>query len=201
MRVLIPVVLFLLIGCAFRDDSNVKVVDLSNRKLSAIPDSIYLMDKLEYLDLGNSFTIYPPLSALPSDDHSEDNMNQITQISENISQLRQLKVLNMCANDLRSLPRGLVKLRTLDTLNISLNKHLQLSNELETLSKMTWLKYLNIMGTNTDQKSIDEIKKTLSATKIIVNMDDIIDRHMIDSLTNAVISLQYDSMRNAIEVK
>jgi|GEM_PF-2374188 len=185
----------LLIGCVFRSNSTVKVVNLSNRKLAAIPDSIYSLEKLEYLNLGNSITVYPPLSALTS----EDNLNQITQISEKISQLHQLKVLNVCANDLRSLPKGLLELRMLDTLDISHNKNLQIANELEILSKMTWLKCLNITGTNTDQNSIDEIKNSLSTTKIIVNLDEMIDHAMIDSIINSPNLLQSDSSRIKME--
>ena len=190
MRVLIFLILFLLADCSFSGEPKVKFVNLSNQKLSAIPDSIYTMDKLEYLDLGNGFTIYPPLSALSPDELSGESMNQITQISENISQLKQLKVLNVCANDLRSLPNGLVQLRMLDTLDISHNKHLQLANELETLSKMTWLKYLNIIGTNADPESVDKIKKSLHTTKIIASLDEVIDSTMMDSLINSVILLQ-----------
>lgn len=192
MKVLIYYVLILLTACTFQHGPDVKSVNLSNRKLSAIPDSIYSMDKLEYLDLSNGLTIYPPLSALPTGEMSQDSMNEVTQIAENISQLRQLKVLNVRTNDLRSLPQGLLKLKLLDTLDISFNRHLLIADELDILGKMTWLKYLNITATNVDQYSVDEIKKSLPSTKIIVRMDEMIDREMVDSIINSVISSESD---------
>src|SRR5688572_11446778 len=78
---------------------------LSNQKLSAIPDSVFSLTNLEYLQLGNTFTLYPPLSALGGDKPSDDSLNKITKISSDIANLQKLRVLGICFNNLQSLPK------------------------------------------------------------------------------------------------
>jgi internalin A len=177
MRALRLIVVLLLISCKTRLDSNTTTLNLSNQKLTAIPDSVFSLVKLERLYLGNAYTIYPPLSALGGDSEgpSGRSMNQITQIPEDIDQLKNLRTFDLGANDLRSLPKGMIKLGRLDTLDISFNKHLIVSRELNTLAKMHWLKYLNIAGTHTDPSSIDNLRKALPNTRIVSRLDEIIE--------------------------
>ena len=172
MRVLKFIIILIFAACTSQNNSKNSGIDLSNQKLYTIPDSIYTMYQLEYLCLGNSFTIYPPLSALPVKNLLPDNANQITQIAENISQLQHLKTLIVNANDLKSLPKGLMELKMLETLDISFNNNLQLNKELEILTQITSLKYLNITRTNFDQLSVDVLKKSLPATRIIIKEEE-----------------------------
>jgi hypothetical protein len=144
--------------------------------LSAIPDSIFSLEQLTYLQFGNSFTLYPPLSALGeefSNDGPNGSMNKITVIPKDIEHLQNLKVLGFCFNDLQFLPKEIANLRQLDTLDISFNRHLNISAEIKTLKKMQWLKYLNVIATNIDQTSILELKKALPRTKIYTKLADL----------------------------
>ena len=148
-------------------------LNLSNQKLSAVPDSVFSLTNLEYLQLGNTFTLYPPLSALGGDKPSDDSLNKITKISSDIANLQKLRVLGICFNNLQSLPKQIAKLKELDTLDLSFNENLNIATELGTLKEMTWRKYLNIVGTNADTSTIDKLRKALPKTKIDAKFEDL----------------------------
>jgi Leucine-rich repeat (LRR) protein len=139
----------------------------------AIPDSVFSLTQLEYLQLGNNFTLYPPLSAIGADTGSGDSLNKITILPKDIEKLQNLRLLGLCFNDLRGLPKEISKLNKLDTLDISFNKHLRIATELGKLRKMNWLKYLNIIATDVDPTSIDELRKSLPKTKIDAKLEDL----------------------------
>jgi Leucine-rich repeat (LRR) protein len=161
-------------ACSSGHNSTITKLDLSNQKLTAIPDSVFSLEQLRYLDLGNSFTLYPPLSALGEKNGSGQSMNKITTIPTDIKRLKNLRALRLCFNDLRSLPKEIISLQYLDTLDISFNQHLNIVSELETLKKMQQLKYLNVMATNIDQASIEELRKALPKTKISTKLEDLL---------------------------
>lgn len=173
MRVLPALIIILTVGCSSRHNSSTTRLDLSNQKLTAIPDSVFSLEQLTYLELGNSFTIYPPLSAFEKQDGSGDSMNKITTVPKTIKRLKNLRVLGFCFNDLQSLPKEIISLQRLDTLDVSLNRHLNIAGELDVLKKMQQLKYLNVMATTIDQTSIDELRKALPKTKIIAKLEDL----------------------------
>ena len=175
MRTLSLIVVLLLFSCKPRLSSPTTTLNLSNQRLTAIPDSIFSLVNLENLYLGNAYTIYPPLSAFGGEAPSGRNMNQIRQIPNDIGQLQNLRTLDLAANDLRSLPKGMMKLGRLDTLDLSFNKNFIVSKELNTLAKMRSLKYLNIVGTHADQASIDQLQKSLPSTKVVTRLDEIIE--------------------------
>jgi leucine-rich repeat protein SHOC2 len=155
-------------------------LDLSNKSLSAIPDSVFSLRNLKNLELGNSFTMYPPLSALGADRPSGNRLNKIAKIPSDIENLQQLRVFGICFNNLRSLPKEIVKLKELDTLDISFNENLNIATELGTLKEMTWLKYLNIVATNADTATIDKLRRALPKTKIDAKLDDL-ETEIVDS--------------------
>ena len=175
MRYLTLVILFSVLGCTYGTHSTVTSLDLSNQKLSAIPDSVFSLSNLEHLKLGNNFTIYPPLSEIG--DYPESipgiGMNKITVIPNAIGQLHSLRTLALSFIDLRSLPTELLQLKQLDTLDISFNEHLNIASELGILSKMTWLKYLNIIQINIDQTTIEALRKSLPNTRIVAKVEDL----------------------------
>jgi Leucine-rich repeat (LRR) protein len=173
MRLTTNIMLFIFLGCTSKHNSNVTELDLSNQNLSIFPDSIFSLTNLEYLQLGNSFTMYPPLSALGADKPSSENLNQIAKIPSDIENLQQLRVLGICFNNLQTLPKEIAKLKKLDTLDISFNENLNIARELETLKEMTWLKYLNILATNADTANIDKLRKALPKTKIVAKIEDL----------------------------
>lgn len=172
----LSILLLLVISCASRQHSGTTTLDFSNRKLTVIPDSVFLLTELQYLNIGNSFgfTRYPPLSALGEGKVTGDSMNQIKQIPKNISQLRGLRVFILCANDLISLPVEIAELKQLDTFDISFNKNLSVSRELNTLKRMPWLKYMNLVATNADSISVNELRKSLPQTKIVTKFEELI---------------------------
>ena len=147
-------------------------MDLSNRNLSVIPDSVFSCIDLEYLNVGNSFTLYPPLSALGQD--TMENMNHITEIPEDIGRLQHLRVLNICFNNLKTLPKEITKLKQLDTMDISFNQHLKLANEVPLLKQMHWLKYLSVAGISFDSASIKELRTSLPKTKIVASLEELL---------------------------
>lgn len=173
MRLPIAIILFMFLSCTSRQNSKVTELDLSNQKLSAIPDSVFSLTNLEYLQLGNSFTMYPPLSALGADKPSGDSLNKIGKIPGDIENLQQLRVFGICFNNLQSLPKEIVKLKKLDTLDISFNKNLNIATKFGTLKEMTSLKYLNILATNADPATIDKLRKALPKTKIDAKFEDL----------------------------
>jgi Leucine-rich repeat (LRR) protein len=184
MRLLSSIIFLLILGCTSRPGSMTTSLDLSNKKLSAIPDSVFSLTELQYLELGNNFTLYPPLSALGEESSPGDSMNKIAEIPKDIEKLSHLRNLGLCFNDLRSLPKEIVKLEKLDTLDISFNQNLKIATELETLKQMQWLKYLNIIATNADAITIDKLRKSLSKTKIDAKPEDIMIEN-VDSLIKA----------------
>ena len=173
MRVVNCIFLVLLLGCSSRNDSMKTSLILSNKGLTAIPDSILLMTQLEHLDLGNNFTLYPPLSALGQEYGSEEGTNKIRMIPKEISKLHGLRSLGFCFNDLRSLPGEMADLSKLDTLDISFNPNLAISSQMDVLKKMIHLKYLNIVATNADKATIEELRKALPNTHIEAEITDL----------------------------
>jgi Leucine-rich repeat (LRR) protein len=173
MRFPIAIIVLLFFGCTSRNNSTITQLDLSNQLLSAIPDSVFSLSNLEYLDLGNKFTMYPPLSALGTDKSSGKNFNRITKIPANIENLQRLRVLNACFINLESLPKEIVNLKELDTLDVSFNENLNITTEFQILKEMSWLKYLNIVATNTDTAIIDKLRKALPETKIYTKFEDL----------------------------
>ena len=169
MRIQFAILLLTFLSCKSPTNLKITELDLSNQNLSAIPDSVFSLTNLEKLQLGNSFTIYPPLSLL----RAGKNMNNLVKIPSNIENLKQLRVLSISFNKLKSLPKEIVKLKKLDTLDISFNESLNISSELGTLKEMTWLKYLNIVSTIADTATINKFRKALANTKIDARFEDL----------------------------
>ncbi|HEY1045135.1 MAG TPA: hypothetical protein VGF79_01770 [Bacteroidia bacterium] len=168
-------ILVLAIGCKPSRNSEHLRLDLSNQSLLIIPDSVYSLRELESLQLGNEFTLYPPLSALANEQDSISNLNRITEISSEVAKLKRLRYLGTCNNDLKSIPKEIVELNQLDTLDLSFNKHLNIKASFETLKLMSGLKYLNIVETTVDSSTLSQLKKALPNTKIDANLMDIIN--------------------------
>jgi hypothetical protein len=127
---------------------------------------------LEYLQLGNIFAMYPPLSALGADKGTCANLNKLNNLPNDIEKLRQLRVLGLGFTNLRSLPNEIIKLEKLDTLDLSFNKNFNIATTFGTLKDMPWLRYLNIVATNADATTIDKLRKALPETKIDAKLDD-----------------------------
>jgi Leucine-rich repeat (LRR) protein len=187
----------MLTGCfgsrTLTHDSGTKRLDLHNRELRAIPDSIFQMKHLEYLHLGNDVVLYPPLSALKNSE-PETHANRIENLPEEISTLHNLKVLNLSGIGLRSLPPGFEKLQQLDSLDLSFNPDLELSNIKNQLATLRSLHYLEIEGIKQDSGSLAELRKKLTGVRIVDNIDGVL------KLTKEI-SVKIDSLVSSGEVQ
>lgn len=88
-------------------DKTVKTLDLSNTGLSEIPEAVFELTHLETLHLSSE-----QQSATP---------NNIVLISDEITQLKQLKTLNLAYNLIKKLPKAIEQIQTLETLNLKGN--------------------------------------------------------------------------------
>lgn len=176
MKLILILVTIWFVSCTEKYISQTIELDLSNQGLKQVPDSVFTLSHLQYLNLGNNLTMYPPLSALGDAGESNgDSLNQIRTIPAKIVTLTNLKTLSVCFTDLQSLPDEISQLKKLETLDISFNQSLVLKNEIEKLSRMQWLKYLNILGTDADEEIIRRIRVLLPNTKIVA-LDEIIEK-------------------------
>ena len=91
------IITILMVSCTTQPASETTTLNLGNQKLLTIPDSVFTLTKLEYLSLGNSFVMYPPLSALSNGTDGNDSLNRIREIPEEIGNLQQLKALDLGA--------------------------------------------------------------------------------------------------------
>jgi Leucine-rich repeat (LRR) protein len=173
MRLIVLIGFFASISCNSNHSRDKTYLDLSNPKLLYVPDSVFNFTRLEYLELGNgNFTIYPPLSALGLSDDSNKDLNRITDIPTQIKALKNLKSLGLCYNNIQTLPSTMTHLKKLDTLNLSLNRNLKISEVYPILVQMKSLRYLNIFGTQADTSIVKSLRASLPNTKVIATIAD-----------------------------
>jgi hypothetical protein len=173
MRLIVLIGFFASISCNSNHSRDKTYLDLSNQKLLYVPDSVFNFTRLEHLELGNgNFTIYPPLSALGLSDDSNKDLNRITDIPAQIKALKNLKSLGLCYNNIQTLPSTMTHLKKLDTLNLSLNRNLKISEVYPILVQMKSLRYLNIFGTQADTSIVKSLRASLPNTKVIATIAD-----------------------------
>lgn len=163
----------LFFSCLSDPPDEKRYVDLSSKGLRSVPDSVLEIKNLVFLDLGNDgFTMYPPLSALGENSLGPD-ANMIESLPEEFTELTELRSLYLHTNELKGLPKGFHRLAALDTLDLSFNFKLRLSDILTELKKMTGLKYLSVLGISVDINSIEELRESLPTTKILATIHDV----------------------------
>jgi len=129
--------------------SGAKTLDLSasiegeSHKLSALPESLTQLTRLESLNLSNNeLKVLPEslgqLTQLRSLDLSS---NDLKALPESLGQLTQLQSLDISQNQLKALPGSLTKLTNLRSLNVSQNELKALP---KTLGHLTQLQSLNV---------------------------------------------------------
>lgn len=162
------------LSCTSKTKYNHTTLDLGNKGLKQLPDSILRMHNLKVLNLGNAFTLYPPLSALGSDSRplGKDD-NRIAYLPQEFTRLEELTSLYIYANRLKDLPTGFHRLAKLDTLDISFNEHLELSSIMDELEKMRSLQYLNIIGISASPSLIEDLKRSLPNTRVVTKFDEL----------------------------
>jgi Leucine-rich repeat (LRR) protein len=148
-------------------------INLAEKQLQSIPDSILRNHHIEYLNLGvNGYTIYPPLSALGESERKLNN--QITTLPDAFCRLKKLKTLNLNFNNLQTLPTHFSRLENLENLDIGFNKDLNPVKEIDKLYGLKKLRYLNIMGTKATLADKDSLQQQLgSGVNIILTLKDL----------------------------
>lgn len=173
MKHLLIIIFFILIPSKPDTFAQIKknelTVDLRGLHLSKIPDSIYSNKSIVHLNLGSKNVIFfPPLSA-----STDMNSNEITFISESISNLTNLKSLILNTNKLTYLPNSITKLKNLEVLDLSLNKDLKIILEIKKIKQLPKLKVLKIVDVKMTRDELDIILKNLSSEiNIIYTIED-----------------------------
>ncbi|OYU80203.1 MAG: hypothetical protein CFE23_10830 [Flavobacterium sp. BFFFF1] len=154
-------------SCTEKDSRKETEIDLSSKRLTTIPDSVFEYKNLIKLKLGaKEVVFYPPLSALPESDKEK---NQISELPEKISELILLKVLILNSNSLKSLPNEISKLKNLEVLDLALNKNLNIVAEIPKLKLLPNLKVLKITDAKFNKVDLEIIQKSLGSKVRIVS--------------------------------
>ena len=141
-----------LIPKSFKEISSIEVVRLNYSDIVIVPECIYLLTSLIFLDLGSC--------RLNRDDSFPDTFwqltglerlhlygNNLTSIPSGIGQLSSLTYLVLNNNNLVSLPDEIYQLTNLTQLNLNNNKLESISEEIGKLTNLTdlYLQYNNLM--------------------------------------------------------
>lgn len=167
MRLLLIILTTFLISCSSNEkkkgvfddlaDKETVVIYLSNYYLDSVPRDIVKLRKVKSLciakDSTNGWTIYPPLSALMQ----RADIPPFRKLPNEITELTNLRNLDLIGLDLKTLPDNFDKLQKLDSLNLIFNK-LTISNEIEKLKKLKNLRYLGLFGNKVDTSDIRQLK-------------------------------------------
>jgi Leucine rich repeat len=121
--------------------------------LTSVPREVLNNTHLQTLNLGvESMVLYRNIAASP------EKRNYITELPAQFGNLRQLKTLSLCFNELVSLPQSFSSLNALEELDISFNRKLNISIEKNKLYAFKKLRLLNIMGTIATNADVDSLK-------------------------------------------
>ncbi|MDM9581510.1 leucine-rich repeat protein [Nostoc sp. GT001] len=118
-------------------------LDLSNMKLTALPEAIASLNQLQQLDLsGNELMEVPEaIASLTQLQNLDLSDNQLTTLPEAIASLTQLQTLDLFYNQLTQLPEVIASLTQLQSLNLSSN---QLTELPEAIAFLAQLQSLNL---------------------------------------------------------
>lgn len=123
------------------------IVDLSGKKISELPDSLFeKADQITQLDLGSAgdlfVAIYPEVRPLT---FGTGVPNEFKKLNSKIGLLKNLKVIDLSFNDLTTLPPEFYSL-PIEELNLNFNHNFDLHAESIKISKLTKLKKLFLTG-------------------------------------------------------
>jgi Leucine-rich repeat (LRR) protein len=171
MRYLLFFQFAILSSCSNINSRAVTKIDLSSKKLTEIPDSIFEYKNLTELHLGaKEIVFYPPLSVLSEGDKEK---NRISELTERISEFKDLKTLILNSNKLKTLPNSISDLENLEVLDVALNNDLNIVNEIPKLKTLSRLKTLKITDADFNRDDLATIKKSLGKhVKLIYTIDD-----------------------------
>ena len=96
---------------------------ITHIKLRDLPNSIFSLDKLEFLEISNTYSL--------------------NKISSEITSLKNLKILYLKYNDFQLIPQEVLKLSSLEELNISGNKIQEIPSSIKNLTRLKFLDLSN----------------------------------------------------------
>ncbi len=154
---------------ASQNSAQVIKLNLSGQNLTAIPQEIFKMKNLQFLDLSENRIAEIPDEIQNISQLQELNLsnNQLNKVSTKIDELVFLQKLNLAKNQLTDLPEVMSNLGKLVTLDLSGNVNLDFKKVLNDLGYSRNLKKL-MLNNNSDevQKEISKLKKLLPDTEI-----------------------------------
>lgn len=125
--------------------SSNKILNLSKRNMTKVPMDIFSLVETEELNLsGNNLE-----GSLPAE----------------VRHLENLKILNLSNNKFTGVPAEIGQLKKLEVLDLSNNSLTGLPYELANLSN---LKTLNLSGNNYSEEDLENIKRNLSPSTVII---------------------------------
>lgn len=128
------------------------IIDLSGRKISTLPDSLFeKADQITELNIGSTgelFVVtYPEVKPLP---FGTGVRNQFTELSPRIGLLKNLKIIDLSFNDIVILPCEFYSLQRIEELNLNFNYNFDLDAESSKISELKNLKKLFLIGVKFD---------------------------------------------------
>jgi len=127
------------------DYLDITILDLSDNKITSIPEFIWSLVKLQKLNLS-----YNKITSIPNSIYSLIDLkilcldyNQITSIPESISSLINLQVLNLHSNQITSIPESICLLVNLQYLDLNNNQITSIPKSISSLInlKILYLSY------------------------------------------------------------
>jgi Leucine-rich repeat (LRR) protein len=117
------------------------ILHLENNNLISLPDSTFSKKNLTHLFAGlNGWMVISPVGttgALP-------NRNRIHYLPEKICQLSELRLIDLSANDIDTLPDCFSNLQNLESLDLSYNNSLNIRQSIPVIAKLKNLKELKL---------------------------------------------------------
>lgn len=156
---------------ALKNPKAVSSLDLTGCNIRTFPSEVFKLKNLTALHMGPKRLIM-----YRSDAGSPVAGNLFKMLPDNFGKLKGLKVLNLQATDLRSLPLSFTKLQALRELDLSFNPRLDSAVLFEILPQITNLAKLNLTGCNLSKESRIHLEKILPETTCIFDKTQIIAR-------------------------
>jgi Leucine-rich repeat (LRR) protein len=161
MKKSIILVLLIFLSSCTKKEKNIEIIDLSGLKLTQIPDSVFIHTELKELYLGAAgFIYYPALSGMLPTTQTGYLVNNLTELDTRISELKNLKILNLTSNRLKELPDALTELNNLEVLDLSFNHDLNVIAEIPKLKQLPKLKMLIIINVQLKEQ-VEIVKRAL----------------------------------------
>lgn len=145
---------------------NLKLLDLGNNNLTAIPEEIGDLINLQILNLDNNKLTKVPkaIGKLRNLQILNLGNNKITELPKEIGNLKNLQTLGLYRNKLTEIPKKTEQLTNLKILHLGNNELIKIPKEIASLSN---LKELNLYDNNEiNQSEVNKIRSLLPNTKI-----------------------------------